>query len=1612
MTAKQDRSSKVKASKAGKKEKKGGTSKVLAAFSQLLFEWAPPEDLAAYDAAALDSSARHGYAALLSWRKGKSIVSVDNGIERRGKPHNRPVSVITIVNDNMPFLLDSIMGELNDRASRIFMVVHPVLDISREKDELVILGEASQLAPAEGVERVSLMQVHLPALDKQAKADLIAAIKRVLGQVRAAVSDWKPMLKRLDGAIADYKRVHEMSGDAAMPEAIAFLEWLRDDRFIFLGLRELIFKGKGDKRELVPVKETLGVLNDSEVRVLRKHDDDTVTPREVTEFLDSAEPLMVTKANTLSSVHRRSYLDYIGIKIFGPAGEAVGELRLVGLFTSVAYTSSVAGIPFIRSKADAVIRHLGFNREDHSGKALINVLEEYPRDELFQIDTESLTANAELILALGERPRVRAIPRLDRFGRFATVLVYIPRDRYDSVVREKIGQYLVDVYGGDSFEFHPVFLQSGLTRVQFVIRRHERSTPHVDREALEKEIRAMVRTWEDAVRESTETADGKTVALAASFPPSYREIFTAPEALVDAERIAGLSAEQPLFVDFYRYRTDGPDAVSLKLYHHGAPVALSRRVPLLENMGFRVVSEQTIDLPHVGGDGAGKDGATVYLHDMQLVNAYGSAVDLSDDGEMLEDVFRSVWNGLADNDGYNALVQTARLTARQIMILRSYGRYLQQAGIAYSQGFIAAALNRYPEIASDLYSLFDLRLNPSAKRRDTAEKKLVGGIETALLGVPSIDDDQILRRFRNLIEVTLRTNAWQPDADGKPRVTFAFKLNPRLVDGLPEPRPYREIFVYGPEVEGVHLRFGAVARGGLRWSDRAQDYRTEVLGLVKAQQVKNAVIVPVGAKGGFYPKRLPVGGDRNAVFEAGRDAYKIFISTLLSVTDNIEDSHVVPPTDVVRHDKDDPYFVVAADKGTATFSDTANAISQAHDFWLDDAFASGGSAGYDHKGMGITARGAWEAVKRHFREFDMDIQSEPFTVVGVGDMSGDVFGNGMLLSEQIRLVAAFDHRDIFIDPDPVPATGFAERKRLFDLPRSSWQDYDRTKLSAGGGIYSRSQKTITLSPEAAAAIGLETTTGTPQEIMTAILKARVDLLWFGGIGTYIRSSAETDAQVGDRANDAIRITGAEVRARVIGEGANLGVTQRGRIEYALVGGAGGSGGGRSNTDAIDNSAGVNCSDVEVNIKIALAAAMRSGKLKRPARNKLLVSMTDDVSELVLRNNYLQPLTLSLSERQGLAELPYQARFMAELENRKLLDRKVEYLPSDAVLIERQKAGQPLTRPELAVLLAYAKLSLSGDLVASALPDEPYFQSLLFGYFPKRMVKTYTQEISNHRLKREIVATLLANDVINRGGITFISRLADTTGKSPADIVRAYVAVRDGFAIDAIYDAIDALDNRVPGDVQNGFYQIVSEMLLATTAWVLRNDTTRANLTELVDTITGARAELEPRFDGLMPQFLKSAVQADKAAFVEKGAPEKLAQRLANLQLAGIMPDIALIAHLAGADLVATAKAYFGVSETFRIGRIEEAARSIPVTDYYDGLALSRANDTITQAARGITITALKRFAGEKDPAAAWFAADGARIEQVKSRMVALTEGGDLTVSRLAVAAGLMSDLTQ
>ena len=1561
---------------------------------------AAAEDVAAYDATALAAAGRLAWSALCRHKRGESVVAIDSAPElvRAG----RPLSAITVVNDNMPFLFDSITGEVNDGAGEATLLVHPVLIVRHDRKGVAeILGDAPAGRQDAAADRVSLVHIHVPRLSDEQAADLSARLSTVLSQVRAAVADWRPMLARLDQGIAEMRSAPTQLPKPAVAEAIALLEWLRDDNFTFLGMRDYRYSGGEADGQLERAdKPGLGILADPDVLVLRRGTEAVTTTPEIRAFLHGPEPIIVTKANTKSLVHRRIYLDYIGVKTFDAAGKVAGELRIVGLFTSTAYTRSVMNIPYLRSKAQAVIAKSGFDAHDHSGKALINVLESYPRDELFQVGVPTLRKFAEAILALGERPRVRVLARTDQFDRFVSVLVFVPRDRYDSQAREAIGAYLKRVFDGRVSAFYPAFPEGSLARVHFIIGRSGGKTPKVAQDELERGVRDIVRTWEDALDEAAATSDASPgmMATAARFPESYRNSFDARTALVDAVELAKVSAERPIVVDFYPGEDAAARRPGLKIYHRGAAVALSRRVPLLENMGFRVISESTFEIPAPGAP----DGAVIFLHDMEIEAADGGTLDLADGGALFEAIFLSVWNGEADSDGYNALGRTAGLAPAEIGVLRAYGRYLQQAGIPQSQDAIAATLNRYPDIARGLFDLFSARLDPKLAGDGAAE---TAAVERGLEKVPSLDDDTIVRRFLNLIEATLRTNHFAVRPDG---VSLAIKLESRSVTGLPEPRPWREIFVYGGEVEGVHLRFGPVARGGLRWSDRAQDYRTEVLGLVKAQQVKNAVIVPVGAKGGFLPKQLPAGGSREAVFEAGRAAYVNFVSSLLSVTDNLIEGEVVHPADVRLHDGDDPYFVVAADKGTATFSDTANAISQRHDFWLDDAFASGGSAGYDHKKMGITARGAWEAVKRHVREIGRDggawdIQTQPFTAVGVGDMSGDVFGNGMLLSRQTRLIAAFDHRDIFIDPTPDAERSFAERERLFALPRSSWQDYDKSLLSEGGMIVPRSQKSVELSAAAQAAIGLDKRTATPAEIMRAILKAPADLLWFGGIGTYVRAEAETNADVGDRANDAIRITAREVRAAVIGEGANLGVTQRARIEFGLNG-------GRCNSDAIDNSGGVNSSDVEVNIKIALASAMRSGKLTRPNRDKLLASMTEEVAELVLANNYEQTLALSLAERRGVADLPHQMRLMASLEGRGLLNREVEFLPSSEQLAERLSRGQPLTRAELGVLLAYAKLTLFDDVIGSSLPDDEHLVKDLTGYFPDRMAKKYRDEILAHRLHREIVATVVGNDAINRGGPSFVNRLQDLTGASAAEVVAAYVVARDGFDLPDLYRLIDGLDNAVPGDVQNGFYAQAGRLVHAATGWLVKNDAGLAAIGPRVAALKAARKVIEPILLKGLPASLAEVQQRRVAGALEAGAPEPLARRLAQAALGELVLDISAVAQSAEATLTSAANAFFGVTEAFRIGRIKEAANAIQPSDYYEGLALARASDMIDAARRGIAVAALRAEPGAPDPAAGWMEAGGERVQRARERLRVLTESGDLSVSRLTVAAGLMGDL--
>ena len=1557
------------------------------------------DDVLVYRPESLAAACAHARQQLEQWNGNDTLIHVGpvEGVDLAG----RTLTVVTLIDRNMPFIFDSVMGEVSHAHRDICLAAHPILKLRRGADgaireiDLAVAGTA-----AEGWEKVSLVQIHLPRISHEAIKLLKNNLMRVLDQVHRAVAEWRPMLERLDRTVAELQAAGGSQHLAERQEALAFLEWLRDDNFTFLGMRDYHFKGSGRDAVVQRAEKTgLGILSDPEVRVLRRGNDPVTTTPELLAFLQGPDALIVTKANVRSLVHRRTYMDYVGVKRYDENGRVTGELRIVGLFTSTAYTRSVQRIPLLRMKVDAVVESFGFDQESHSGKVLLNALESYPRDELFQVDVPMLAGFCEQIIELSDRPRVRVLPRIDRFDRFVSVLVYVPRDQYDTDARSRIGAYLKEAFDARLSAYYPAFPEGGVARVHFVLGRSGGRTPRISQDVLENAVRSIVTRWED--RFSTLAG---VDALALHTSDAYRDHFTPEEAVEDLPSFLQCKQDNPICIDFYQRDGEASENLSLKIFHIDAPVALSRRVPLLENLGFNVISEQTFEVA-VGVDVTKT--RKVLLHNMELVHSEGRAIDLARLVDLLDDAFLSTWSGKINNDGFNRLVINAGLTVREAEVLRAYSRYLRQTGITYSQGYIAGTLNRYPLIAADIIGLFHARFDPSLRVKAAAKQydDTVENIEDALTRVPSLDEDRILRRYMNAISSTLRTNYYQKTVDAKPLDTLAFKLDPRALDGIPEPRPFREIFVYGSDVEGVHLRFGPIARGGLRWSDRAQDYRTEVLGLVKAQQVKNAVIVPVGSKGGFNPKKLPTNGTRDDVFAAGRSAYKTFISTLLSVTDNIVDGKVVGPKNTRRHDSEDPYFVVAADKGTATFSDTANAISQAHHFWLDDAFASGGSDGYDHKKMGITARGAWEAVERHFREMDIDIQKTEFTVAGVGDMSGDVFGNGMLLSPKIRLVAAFDHRDIFIDPDPDCKTTFAERKRLFDLGRSSWQDYDKSVLSPGGMIISRSEKTVTLTKEAAAAIGLSARNASPFEIITAILKTNVDLLWFGGIGTYIKASGESDADVGDRTNDAVRIIASDVGARVIGEGANLGVTQRGRIEFNLSG-------GRCNSDAIDNSAGVNSSDLEVNIKIALASAMRDGRLTLANRNKLLTAMTDEVAALVLRNNYLQTLAISLVERRSARATGDLMRLMNRLEADGQLHRKVETLPDNQTLAERLAGGKPLTRAEIGVLLSYAKIVLFDDLTRSTLPDDPYFETDLMDYFPQRMHKSYAKDIKDHRLRREIIGTVLANDAVNRGGPTFISRLVDATGMLPSDIVKTYVMVRDGLGLPGIYDAIDALDNKIPGAVQNELYAGVGLVIQIVSRWALK---TGVNSEPLAPTIKAVRAAVEG-LEAVLPTLLPAFMQQESDRWLEHtvshGVPKKLAGKLSHLPSLALIPEIMLIAQSSGADLVKTAKAFFDVTELFRISRMDSAAHQTGVSDHYEALAIARSLDEITAARRQITAAALENYGREKEPVAAWHAADQVRIDRAQDRITELIDGGEINVARLTVAAGMMGDIAR
>ncbi len=1573
----------------------------LADFARAFYDRGAAEDLVTYSAEELTGFAKDAWQDFKSHQLGTHRVSIsDPGFKAKGDKASN-LTVIEIVNDNMPFLVDSVMDELHDSKLEVHLVLHPIFIVERD-DKGVLTSAVARKKPAKRKDQQeSLIHIHVTRIDDAGQRQALEdRLNTVLGNVRAVVTDFKPMQERLAEAIDTYKTTQIMGSSDELWEAIHFLEWMEKDNFIFLGMREYKFEGGIEEGELSPHDGTgLGLLSDPDVRVLRRGSEFVQITPEIREFLQKPEPLIIAKANVKSTVHRRVHMDYVGAKLYDDDGKMVGELRIVGLFASTAYTEPTSTIPFLRRKVASVLARAGYHSESHSGRALRNVLEAFPRDELFQIERDRLFEFSTSILQLDERPRIRVLSRPDKFDRYVSILAFVPRDRYTTEVRINIGTYLASIYEGRLSAWYVTYPEGPLARVHYIVGRDKGETPKPSQEELETAVADMVRNWPDAVRDAlkAEFSPAKARKLsdryALSFHGGYKEVYNAQSALRDIVHLETLSDTRNTTITFHNPVGSTDARLALRVYHRGAPIPLSARVPLLENMGFRVINERTYRITPTNAPFS-------YLHEMTLEANTGEDFDFDDKmQDRFESMYMAVWNGLAEDDGYNRLVLTANLAWRDVAILRALSKYLRQAGIRFSEDYMWSTLNNYPAIAAKLVEQFHLRFNPDVTDKDRTKgtDRLATEFSEALEEVSSLDDDRILRRFQNAIESILRTNFYQLDEDGQPKGTFAFKIESRKIDELPQPRPFREIFVYSPRVEGVHLRFGMVARGGLRWSDRPQDFRTEVLGLVKAQQVKNAVIVPVGAKGGFVPKQLPPAGDRDAWIKEGTESYKIFINALLDVTDNLDEDKILPPARVNRFDADDPYLVVAADKGTATFSDTANAISEGRDFWLGDAFASGGSAGYDHKKMGITARGAWEAVKRHFREMNRDIQTEPFTAAGVGDMSGDVFGNGMLLSKATKVVAAFDHRDIFIDPDTDPAKTWVERKRLFDMGRSSWKDYDTKLISKGGGVFSRQLKSIPLSAEIRKLLNLQKSSATPQEVMMAILRMNVDLLWFGGIGTYIRATTETDADAGDRANDHIRITAPEVGAKVVGEGANLGLTQLARIEFNKKG-------GKSNSHAIDNSAGVNSSDMEVNIKIALGAAIKAGRLDVEKRNVLLADMTDEVAALVLRNNYLQTLAISMTQRRGLEDFGYQVRMMRQLEQEDLLDRVVEQLPDDVQLDEMYNAGQLLTRAELGVLLAYAKLTLYDALLESSVPDDDYLARELFRYFPDQMAGDYEGEINGHRLRREIIATMLANSMVNRGGSTFITRLMDQTGATPTEIAQGFVAVRNSYDMTDLNTEIDGLDTKIDGALQLELYSEVQSLLLDRVVWFKRNVSFDKGLSAVVERFRSGISTLRDQLDKLLPEEPAAELKNRTDAFVKQGVPEGLARRIAWLPVEGAIPDIVIVSEETGADLDKAAVAYFEVAHHFRLGAMNEMAGALEVHDYYDGLALDRARATLAAAHRAIAISAIRA-----DGFGYWLEKKQAVVSRSTQAVTEILDGG-LSVSKFSVASSLLAEI--
>ncbi|HEX9707236.1 MAG TPA: NAD-glutamate dehydrogenase [Steroidobacteraceae bacterium] len=1525
-------------------------------------------------------------------RPGQSHVRVFNPDPARdgfGSSH----TVIMVVTDDMPFLVDSLGIVCTRNGLAVHLLAHPVFWASRDRR-----GRLQGLDLDEPPDGAKLESWQLIEIDREPDprrlAEIEKSIRRTLRDIRAATADWRRMRgKALD--VAAELGVAKVRGQKnEIREAQALLEWMEDDHFTFLGYREYRLR-RGPRRDLlVPVAGSgLGVMRPAASRKPRS----IVLTGDVRTFARSTEPLIITKANSIATVHRSTYLDYIGIKTFDAAGNVTGERRFIGLWTSSAYSRSPREIPVLRHKIQRVIDHFGLKDSSHDHKALVHALETFPRDELFQATIPDLVRIVRGIVNLYERAQVRLFVRRDVFRRFYSCLVYVPRDRYNTQARERIERLALDAFGGLAIESQVTLSESVLARLHMLVRTRPDSDAGVDAVELERRITETVRTWQDQLKDSLLDAYGEAEALRLNrvwedaFPAAYQADTPFEVAVDDVASLERLLAEPTaLHMSLYRRAGQPPHKVQFKLLRSQRPIPISDVLPTIENLGLKLISERPYEI------GAGSTG--VWIQDFELEHPRGVRIDLDSDGPRLKTTFAKVWMGHADNDGFNRLVLAADLSWREAVVLRTYARWFGQLGMPLSQAYIEEALASNAAAAGHLLRLFQARLDPglSQPERRRSGSTHRRALERLLANVTRIDDDRILRAYMAAIDATLRTNYFQTEASGDPRPYLAIKIDPRRLAEVPLPKPMFEIFVHSPRVEGVHLRMGRVARGGLRWSDRREDFRTEVLGLMKAQNVKNTVIVPVGAKGGFVPRRPPPG--RDEALADGTECYRWFIRALLDVTDNVVGGRVVPPRSVVRHDADDPYLVVAADKGTAKFSDVANAISDQYGFWLGDAFASGGSAGYDHMDMAITARGGWESVRRHFRELGKDTQSQDFTVAGIGDMSGDVFGNAMLLSPHIRLVAAFDHRHIFVDPAPDAERSFAERKRMFELPRSSWDDYDKRLLSKGSAVHSRQSKSIALSSEARAMLGIVTSAPTPVEVIRAILKLPVDLLWNGGIGTYVKSADETNAEIGDRANDAVRINGGELRCRVVGEGGNLGFSQRGRIEYSETG-------GRINTDFIDNSAGVNCSDVEVNLKILFNPLMASGRLRRPARNRLLASMTAEVGRLVLRNNYLQSLAISTLQARAAERIAELGHVIHALERAGTLDRALEALPAADEIVERRRKGLGLTRPELAMLLSYSKIWLSGRLGDTDAAADPFLSGELTRYFPEPVQRRYPKEILRHQLRREIIVTAITNSLVNRMGPVFAIRMQEDTGADVGSIARAYSIAREITGMREVWADIEALDDRAPTGLQYDMMYETTRLLRHLSYWVLRNQGKELDIEREVSRLQPGIRELIRDLPELIEGAEVERYEQALKRFARDGVPPRVARRVASLGAIHAGVDIVEVALARRSPIGHAARVYFGLGAALGLDWLRDEIERLTVEGHWQAVARGSLREEAYLLQRRLCdrVLAGKARGDAASRVAAWLKAGGDDVRNLARTVREMRATGSTDFPTLSVA---------